>query len=181
MGESLFISAKLLDFEKRVANTEPMVKSLSVENEALKDKVAILIVEAKNDKECVTTLERSLQVEKDFFKLKDKQIGDLQFKLQKAGPAVVQDFKDSDSCSDKLCEYYMEGFELFRKWKAKHHLDLDLSSLVMGEVEKELLADHTFEATIENVMEEATTIADVMEEAMTITPANLASSTSKEH
>ena len=52
---------------------------------------------------------------------------------------------------------------------AKHHPNLDLSSLVMGEVEKELLVDRPSEATIENVMEEATTIAEVTEEAMTIT------------
>ena len=51
----------------------------------IKNKVAILIVEVENDKERVTTLKKSLQVEKDFCKLKDKQIGDLQFKLQKLG------------------------------------------------------------------------------------------------
>ena len=44
--------------------------------------------------------------------------------------------------------------------------------LVMGEVEKELLANHPSEATAENVMEEATTIVEVTEEAMTITPAD---------
>ena len=50
-----------------------MVKSLPAENEAPKNKVVILAVEAENDKEHVTTLETSLQVEKDFSKLKDKQ------------------------------------------------------------------------------------------------------------
>ena len=72
MEESLFISGKLLHFEMKVAVAEPVVKSLSAENEALKDKVAILTIEAENDKEHVTTLERSLQVEKVFSKLKDK-------------------------------------------------------------------------------------------------------------
>ena len=164
----------------KVAIAEPVVKSLSAKNEALKDKVAILTVEAENDKEHVTTLERSLQVEKDFSKLKDKQIGDLQFKLQKAGPVAVQEFKDFNSYSDELCEYYVEGFELFRKWMAKHHPDLDLSGLVMGEVEKELLVDCPSEDTAENVMEEAMTIIDVMEEATTITLADPASSAPKE-
>ena len=42
----------------------------------------------------------------------------------------------------------MKGFELFRKWMAKHHPDLDLSGLVMGEVKKELLADRPSEVTI---------------------------------
>ena len=55
-----------------MATTEPMIKSLSAENETLKNKVVILTIEAENDKECVAALEKSLQVEKDFCKLKDK-------------------------------------------------------------------------------------------------------------
>ena len=66
-----------MDLEKKVATSEPLVKYLSAENETLKNKVAILTIEAENDKECMATLEKSLQVEKDFYKLKDKQIGDL--------------------------------------------------------------------------------------------------------
>ena len=61
-----------MDFEKRVAIVKPVVKSLSVENEALKNKVAILAFKAENDKECMETLEKSHQVEKYFSKLKDK-------------------------------------------------------------------------------------------------------------
>ena len=159
LGESLFISGKLLDFEKKVATVEPMIKSLSVENETLKNKVAILVVEAENDKERVVTLEKSLQVEKDFCNLKDKQMGNLQFKLQKVGATAMQEFKDSDSYLDELCEYYVEGFELFRKWMVKHHPDLDIFQ-----------SDRPFEATVENVMEEARTIAEVTEEAAPADP-----------
>ena len=89
MGESLFIFGKLLDLEKRVATSEPMIKYLSVENETLKNKVTILIVETENDKERGVALKKSLQVEKDFCKLKDKQVGDLELKLQKAGATAV--------------------------------------------------------------------------------------------
>ena len=64
----MFISKKLLDFEKKVAIAE----SLSAENETLMNKVAILVVKAESDKECVAALEKGLQVEKDFCKLKDK-------------------------------------------------------------------------------------------------------------
>ena len=66
LKESLFISGRRLDLEK---------------NETFKNKVAILTAEAKNDKERMATLEKSLQVEKDFCGLKDKQIGDLELKL----------------------------------------------------------------------------------------------------
>ena len=72
LGESLFVSGKLLDLENKVATFEPMIKSLSTENETFKNKVAILTVEVENDKERVAVLKKSLQVEKDFCKLKDK-------------------------------------------------------------------------------------------------------------
>ena len=82
---------------------------------------------------------------------------------------MVKEFKDFDKYSDELCGYYVEGFDLLRKWMAKHHPDLDLFGLVMDEVKKELLADHPSEATAENVTEEATDVVEVMEEAA-ITP-----------
>ena len=90
--------------------------------------------------------------------------------MQKAKATTVQEFKDSDEYFDELCGYYVEGFDLLRKWMAKHHLDLDLSGLVIGDVEKELLFDRPSEAIAENVMEEAITIAMVTEKATLITP-----------
>ena len=159
--------------EKRVAPFEPMIKSLSAKNEKFKNEVVILIVDAENDKERVTALEKSLQVEKEFCKLKDKQIGDLELKLKKARATAVQEFKDSDKYSYALCGYYVEDFDLLRKWMPKQHPDLDLSDLVMGDVEKELLYDRPSEVTAENVMEEATTVAEVTEEAATTTLVNL--------
>ena len=135
----------------------------------LRTRLSFLPVEAENDKECVATLEKSLQVEKDFSKLKDKQIGDLQFKLEKASPDAIQEFKEFDLYSDDLCEYYVEGFELFRRWMAKHHPELNLSGLVMGEVEKEFVADRPSKVTEENVVEETTIVALV-----DLSPSNLA-------
>ena len=165
----MFVFGKLLDLEKRLATFKPMIKSLSAENETFKNKVVILTVKVENDKERVVALVKSLQVEKDFCKLKDKQIGDLGLKLQKARATAMKEFKNSD----ELCGYNVEGFDLLWKWMAKHHLDLDLSGLDMGDVEKEFLSDHLFETTAENVTEEAIIIAEVMEEAATTTLANL--------
>ena len=85
---------------------------------------------------------------------------------------TVKEFKDFDKYSDELCGYYVEGFDLLRKWMAKHHHDLDLSGLVMGEVEKELLADRPSKAIVENVTEEATNIAGIMEKAKITTLAD---------
>ena len=84
----------------------------------------------------------------------------------------MQEFKDFDVYSDELCGYYVEGFDLLRKWMAKHHPNLDLFALVIGDVEKELLSDRPSEATTKNVMEAVTTV-EVTEEAATTTPADL--------
>ena len=72
-------------------------------------------------------MEKSLQVEKDFCRLKDK---------------------DPNEYSDELCKYYMEGFDLLMKWMAKHHHGLDLSGLVMGDIEKELMSDRPSETML---------------------------------
>nr|POE90507.1 hypothetical protein CFP56_41599 [Quercus suber] len=85
---------------------------------------------------------------------------------------VVKEFKDSDKYSNELCEYYVEGFDILKKWMAKHHPDLDLFGLVMDDVEKELISDRPSEATTENVTEEATNVAKVMKKAAITTPAN---------
>ena len=154
-----------MDLEKKVATSKPLVKSLPAKNETLKNKVVILTTEAENDKEHVTTLKKSLQVEKDFYKLKDKQISDLELKLQNVGATAVQDFKDSDKYSNDLCKYNVEGFNLLVKWMAKRHSGLDLSGLAVDNVVKELMSDRPFEVTAENVTEEATDTAEVMKEA----------------
>ena len=52
-GGVSFIFRKLLDLEKKVATSKPLVKSLSTENDTLKNKVAILTAEVENDKEPV--------------------------------------------------------------------------------------------------------------------------------
>ena len=56
----MFVSGRLLDLEKKVATSEPLVKSLSTKNKTLKNKVAILTTEVGNNKERMATLEKSL-------------------------------------------------------------------------------------------------------------------------
>ena len=73
-------------------------------------------------------------------------------KVEKVGFEVVEKFKASDEFSDKLCDYYVDGFELFHKYLAKHHPEMDFSQLDMEEVEKEVLVDHPYEATMEEAL-----------------------------
>jgi len=89
----------------------------------------------------VKVLEHDVKIEKAFSRLKDKQIEDAALILQKTDFEVVEKFKKFDAYSDKLYDYYVEGFELFDKYTAKHHLGFDFSTLDMEVIEKEILAD----------------------------------------
>lgn len=82
-----------------------------------------------------------MKIKKAFSKLKDKQIEDAALKLHKADFEAVEKFKKFDAYSNKLCDYYVEGFELFLKYMAKHHPSLDFYTLDMEAVEKEIMAD----------------------------------------
>lgn len=115
--------------------------SLSSKNEVLKVKVTSLSNEVEKAQDRLKSLERDVNTEKAFFKLKDKQIDEALLKIQKAGPKAVEKFKKSNEYSNKLCDYYVDGFELFYKYMAKYHPDLHFFTLDMKPVEKEILED----------------------------------------
>lgn len=123
LGESFYISRKCLDYEEKYVVAKSKVESFSAKNESLKSQISTLVEESRKDKERLKTLEKSLDIEKAFSKLKDKQIDEALLKVEKAGLETVEKFKALDEYLDKLCNYYVEGFDLFRKYLAK--LDME--------------------------------------------------------
>nr|POE89515.1 hypothetical protein CFP56_50240 [Quercus suber] len=79
----------------------------------------------------------------------------------------MEKFKASNEYSNKLCDCYVEGFDLFHKYLAKHHLELEFSKLDMEEVEREILANRPTEVATEN---------DVVTEVANSIPINLSPS-----
>ncbi|KAL0008668.1 hypothetical protein SO802_010170 [Lithocarpus litseifolius] len=106
--------------------------------------ISALVDESKKDKDHLTVLEKSIDTKKAFSRLKDKQVYEALSKVEKASIKAVEKFKVSDEFSDKLCDYYMKAFELFKKYLAKHHPELDFSNLDVEVVDKEVLADRQF-------------------------------------
>nr|POF21992.1 hypothetical protein CFP56_35533 [Quercus suber] len=90
--------------------------------------------------ESLYILGKYLDYEEKYAKAKSK-INEALSKVEKAGLEAVEKFKASDEYLDKLCDYYVEGFDLLHKCLAKHHLELDFSKLHMEVVEKEVLVD----------------------------------------
>ena len=62
-------------------------------------------------------------------------------KVKKEETKVVEKFKDFNEYLNKLCDYYVEGFELFRKYLAKRHPELKFANPNMEAIEKEVLSD----------------------------------------
>ena len=141
LGESLYISEKYLDYEEKYVKATSKVESLSAENQSLRGQITTLVNKAQKDKDRLMVLEKSIDIEKAFLKLKDKQIYEALSKVEKAGIEAVEMFKDFDEYLDKLCDYYVEGFKLFRKYLAKRHPELEFANPNMEAIEKEVLSD----------------------------------------
>ena len=150
----MYISGKYLDYDKKLNEAQSRIASLSAKNESLTIQISTLTEVVKKGKDRLKTLEENIDTDKASSKLKDKQIDEALMKVDKAGFEAVEKFKASDKFSDKLCDYYVDGFELFHKYLAKHHLEMDLSQLDMEEIEKEVLEDRPSEATTEELLKD---------------------------
>ena len=51
------------------------------------------------------------------------------------------DFKKSDEYDDRSCALYVEGFDIVHTYVRKHHPKIDLSTLDIEEVGKEVVAN----------------------------------------
>ena len=136
LGESMYISGMYLEYEEKFVMAQSKVEFLSSENKSLKSQVSALLDKAKKDKDHLKTQEKSINTKMAFSKLKDKRIDEALLKIKKAGSEAVEKFKVSNEYLDKLCNYYVEGFELFQKYLAKHHPNLDFSKLDMEAIER---------------------------------------------
>nr|POF09658.1 hypothetical protein CFP56_10837 [Quercus suber] len=151
---SVRISGKYLDYDKKLVEAQSGIVSLFAKNEFLTIQISALADEAKKDKDYLKTLEKNINTEKVFSKLKDKQINEALTNVEKVGFEAVEKFKASNEFSNKLYDYYVDGFKLFRKYLAKHHPKMDFSQLDMEEVEKEVLADHPSKVATEGILED---------------------------
>ena len=86
----------------------------------------------------------------------------------------MEKFKNSNEYSDNLCDYYIDGFELFLKYMAKHYPDLDFSTLDMEVVEQEILTNRPLTGVATNHVNDGTEGTVVTIEApVDLSPSNL--------
>lgn len=141
LRESLYLFGKYLDYEEKYVYAQSKVESISSENASLVGQVKKLTIDLVKAQDHLFVLEKDLKIENAFCALKDKQLEIALGKIEEARTQDVVDFKKLDVYDDKLCALYVEGFDLVCTYVRKHYHEIDLSTLDVEEVEKEVVVD----------------------------------------
>ena len=91
-------------------------------------------------KKKIKVLKDELKVEKLLMEQKDEQLQATGHKASKAKDEARQAFRQTNEYNGVLLGWYFKGFELLRRYLAKHNPGMDLDNLDLEAVEKEMEA-----------------------------------------
>lgn len=94
--------------------------------------------EANTTKEKAKALADNLRMKKQLTIKKDEQLQALNQKVKTVDAKVVEAFQQTDKYNTILFSWYYKGFELLRRYIIKHSIGVDLWSLDLEEVDKEM-------------------------------------------
>ena len=135
----MFMTAKYLEMEEKLALTQAKVKKLSTKNTSLNESMKKIAAESIKVSKQLKIVQVDLVIEKTLNAPKDDHLA----KTKKEVEDAVKTFKALNEYSNKLMMEYADGFELLQKYLVKHYLDLNFSSLDIEEVKKEMLTFDT--------------------------------------
>ena len=144
-----------MDYEEKYVLAQSKVESISSENASFTGQVTKLITNLVKAQDCLSVLEKDLKTKKAFCALTDKQLEVALGKIGEARTQAVVDFKNTDEYEDKSCALYVEGFDIVHTYVRKHHPEIDLSTLDIEEVEKEVVANRATVAQANDMVGEA--------------------------
>ena len=146
LGESLHITTEYLTQEAKVASLTTRMEALEKENSDLK-KNLIASMEATSLKEKVKVLDDDLRVERKLTQEKDEQLLSAKEKLATIAARSVEAFQTTDEYNTVLFSWYFKGFELFRRYLVKHPFGVNMESLDLEEVDKEMALDEAAQSS----------------------------------
>ena len=141
LGESLHITSEYSTQEAKVASLTSRMGALEKENSKLKKNLIDSMDEATTLKEKVKTLSDDLRVERQLTLEKDEQLLGANEKLKTIAARSVEAFQTTDEYNTVLFNWYFKGFELLRRYLVKHPTGVDMESLDLEEVDKEMAID----------------------------------------
>ena len=141
LGESLLITSEYFTQEAKVVSHTSRMEALEAKNSTLKKNLIDSMGKATNLKEKVKTLSDDLRVERHLTLEKDEQLLGAKEKLKTIAARFVEAFQTTDEYNTVLFSWYFKGFELLRRYPAKHPSRVNLEKLDLEEVDQEMVAD----------------------------------------
>ena len=147
LRESLHITSEYLTQEAKVASLTSRMEALEKENSDLKKNLIASMDETTSLKEKVKTLDDDLKVERKLTQKKDEQLLSAKEKLITIPARSVEAFQTTDEYNTILFSWYFKGFELLRRYLVKHPTGVDMESLDLEEVDKEMAMDEAAQSS----------------------------------
>ena len=113
----------------------------------LKKNLIASMDETTSLKEKVKTLEDDLRVECKLTQEKDEQLPSAKEKLITIAARSVEAFQTTDEYNTVLFSWYFKGFELLRRYLVKHPAGVNMESLDLEEVDKEMAMDEAAQSS----------------------------------
>ena len=147
LGESLHITTEYLTQEAKVASLTTRMEALEKENSDLKKNLIASMDETTSLKEKVKVLEDDLRVERGLTQEKDEQLLSAKEKLVTIAARSVEAFQTTDEYNTVLFSWYFKGFELLWRYLVKHPSGVNMESLDLEEVDKEMALDEAAQSS----------------------------------
>ena len=123
------------------------METLEKENSELKKNLIVSMDEATSLKAKVKTLDDDLRVKRKLTLEKDEQLLTAKEKLKTIAARSVKAFQTTDEYNTVLFSWYFKGFELLRRYLVKHPTGVDMESLDLEEVDKEMAMDEVAQSS----------------------------------
>ena len=109
-----------------------------MEKSKLRKELISAVDEANTAKEKAKALADNLRMKKQLTIKKDEQLQAVNQKVKTVDAKVVEAFQQTDKYNTILFSWYYKGFELLWRYIVKHPIGVDLWSLDLEEVDKEM-------------------------------------------
>ena len=114
---------------------------LEAENSKMRKDLTFAMDEANTTKEKAKVLADNLRVERQLTLKKDEKIQAAKERVKTIAAKSIKAFQQTDEYNTVLFNWYNKGFELLWQYLIKHPTGVDLASLDLEEVDKEMAAD----------------------------------------
>ena len=117
------------------------MEALEKGNSELKKNLIDSMGKATTLKEKVKTMNDDLRAERKLTLEKDEQLLSAKEKLKTIAARSVEAFQTTDEYNTVLFSWYFKGVKLLRRYLVKHPTGVDMESLDLEEVDKEMAID----------------------------------------